>query len=81
MPHTFYLVRVDDHDNEQLLTYTVHIYQNQQVVILQINSVLWSHSSSNSLDDLISAKRVVVSNRWADSILGYPWVSLCEQLC
>jgi hypothetical protein len=69
MPHTFYLIRADDTIMNGYLTYAVHIYQNQQVVVLQINSVLWSDSSSNSLDDLISAKSVVVSNRWADSIL------------
>ena len=59
------------------MTYTVDIYKNQQVVVLQIDAVLWSNSGSDSLNNLISAESVV-SNRWADSILGRPYISLCK---
>jgi hypothetical protein len=77
MPHTFYLIRVKITALVGL-TYPIYIYKNQQVVVLQINSVRWSNRSSHRLDDLVSAERVVVSNCWADSILGYPCVSLAN---
>jgi hypothetical protein len=77
MPHTFYLVRARI-TTWAVFTYPVHIYENQQVVVLQINSVLWSDSSSDGLDYLVSVESVVVSNCWADGILGYPRVSLAN---
>jgi hypothetical protein len=51
-----------------LLTYTIHLYENQQVVVLQIDYVLGPNSSGDSLDDLVSAN-CVVSNRRPDCIL------------